>query len=163
MHIGRAIPLLNVVVFLTETFPVLFWLRPWNLRFSPYQRSAFITLIAAIYVQVVCLSLLLVIRFVVIVAQAFHKPLGLVTNPFDFYALTKDGDKPGFFTRPSEVAFRCVAFCTLYYSQSSRLAAAMISTGLSSFSDASLPLSLRWPSSHTRSPTLCSNPFKRRV
>ena len=142
---------------------MLFWLKPWSLRFSPYQRSAFITLISAIYVQVVCLCLLLVIRFVVIVAQAFHKPLGLVTNPFDFYALTKDSDKPGLFTTVSGVAFRCVDSCTLYYPQGSQHAKAMTSIGLSSFSDASSPLSLRWPSSHMRSPTLCLDLFKRRV
>jgi hypothetical protein len=107
-------------MFLTEMSPVLYMLEPWTLHVSPYEQAAFITLISAIYVQVVCLCLLLAIRFVVIVKHAIDKPSGVMTNPFDFYAMAKDRNEPALYTMVSGVAIRCVN-SVLGYSQSSLL------------------------------------------
>ena len=86
---------------------MLLFLQPWTGNpITPYEQAAFITLASAIWVQVVCLCLLLVIRFVVIVAQAVDKPSRVVTKPFDFYAMTKDSDKPAIYTMVSGVAIR---------------------------------------------------------
>ena len=73
---------------------VLFFLTGW--RRTPeidlrYQRSSVITLVFAVYVQVVCICMLWVIRFVVIIIQAGLEELsGVATKPFDFYALATD-------------------------------------------------------------------------
>jgi len=75
---------------------------PFQLR---YEKPAFITLISVCYVQVVCLCLLWVIRFVVVVIQAVDKPSGVVTKPFDFYALATD-TKPAIYTLISGVSIR---------------------------------------------------------
>jgi hypothetical protein len=101
-------------MFLTEMLLVLYFLRPWSAfnRYLQYQRSAAITLTSAIFLQVVCLCLLWAIRFVVIVTHAVEKPSGVVTKPFDFYALAKDS-KPAILRMISGVAIRCANFCTL--------------------------------------------------
>jgi len=149
-------------MFLTGILPVLYLLEPWSIHINRYQRDASITLTSAIYVQVVCLCLLLVIRFVVIVIQAVDKPSRVVTKPFDFWAMTKDSDKPAIYAIVSGVAMRCVNSVVWIFT---RLTACAATTGigLSSFSDASSPLPLRWPSSHSRSPTSYLNLFKRQV
>jgi len=94
---------------ITGRLLLLLFLQPWTGNpITPYEQAAFITLASAIWVQVVCLCLLLVIRFVVIVAQAVDKPSRVVTKPFDFYAMTKDSDKPAIYTMVSGVTIRCV-------------------------------------------------------
>ena len=141
---------------------VLYWIRPWTLFIKSYEGSGIITLISATYVQVVCLCLLLVIRFVVIVTQAVDKPSEVVTKPFDFYAMTKDSNKPAIYTMVSGVAIRYVNSVLWTFTRFTTCAA-MTGIGLSSFSNASLSLSLLWPSSHSRSPTSCFNLFKRQT
>jgi hypothetical protein len=142
---------------------VLFLVRPWRPigPYLRYQKSAFITLWSAIYVQVVCLCLLWAIRFVVIVIQAVDKPSGVVTKPFDFYALATDS-KPAIYTIISGVSIRC-ANSVRWIFTGFTTCAAMTDIGLSFFSDASSLLSLRWPSSHFRTQTSCLNLFKRQV
>ena len=149
---------------LTGILLALYFLQPWAfpIRTSPYQHAASITLISAIWVQVVCLCMLLVIRFVVIVTQAVDKPSRVVTKPFDFYAMTKDSDKPAIYTMISGVTIRCVNSVVWIFTRFTACAV-MTGIGLSSFSDASSPLLLRWPSSHSRSPTSCLNLFKRQA
>jgi hypothetical protein len=89
---------------------VLYFLRPWTLPLNSYEQSAIITLISAIYAQVVCLCLLLMIRFALIVTQAIDKPSGVVTKPFDFYAMTNGSDKPPiYYGKPDCQASRSVA------------------------------------------------------
>ena len=88
--------------------PALYWLRPWSLPTNRYLRPVYITLNSGIYLQAVCLCLLLVIRFVVIVKQAIDKPSGVVTKPFDFYAMGKNSNKPTIYTMVSGVGIRCV-------------------------------------------------------
>jgi len=144
---------------LTGILLALYFLKPWTIRISRYQRAPAITLISAIYVQVVCLCLLLAIRFVVIVAQAVDKPSRVVTKPFDFYAMS---DKPAISVMVSGVAIRCVNSVVWIFTMFTACAATT-GIGLSSFSDASSPLPLRWPSSHSRSPTSYLNLFKRQV
>jgi hypothetical protein len=150
-------------MFLTEMLLVLYFLKPWSFgRYIKYQLPSGITFMCAIFLQVACLCLLWAIRFVVIVTQAVDNPWGIVTKPFDLYAMTKDSDKPAIYTIVSGVAFRCVN-SVLWIFTGLTTCAAMTGIGLSSFSDASLPLSLRWPSSHSRSPTLCLHLLKRQV
>ena len=153
---------MNVFVSLTGILLALYFLRPWTIRISRYQRAPAITLISAIYVQVVCLCLLLVIRFVVVVTQAVDKSSRVVTKPFDFYALTKDSDKPAISAMVSGVAIRCVSSVVWIFTMFTACAATT-GIGLSSFSGASSPLPLRWLSSHFLSPTSCLNLFKRQV
>ena len=142
---------------------MFFSLPPLDLlRTTPYQRGAVITLVSAIWVQVVCLCLLLVIRFVVIVTQAVDKPSRALTKPFDFYAMTKDGDKPAIYTMVSGVVIRCANSVVWIFTKFTACAATT-GIGLSSFSDASSPLSLLWLSSHFHSPTSCLNLFKRQA
>ena len=139
---------------LTAILLVLYYLRPWafSIRNTPYEHATVITLISAVWVQVVCLSMLLVIRFVVIVTQAVDKPSRVVTKPFDFYAMTKDSVKPAIHAILSGVTMRCVNSVVWIFTRFTACAA-MTGIGLSSFSDAFSPLPLRWPSSHSRSPT----------
>ena len=139
-------------MFLTEMLLVLYFLRPWEWRFDRYDQSATITLTSAIYLQVACLCLLLMIRLAVIVIQAIDKPSGVVTNPFDFYAMTKDSGEPSIYRIVSGVAIRCVNSVLWIFTRFTACAA-MTGIGLSSFSEAFSPLSLRWASSHSRSPT----------
>jgi len=147
---------------LTGILLALYFLKPWTIRISRYQQAPAITLISAIYVQVVCLCLLLVIRFVVVVTQAVDNFSRVVTKPFDFYALAKDSGKPAISAMISGVAIRCVNSVVWIFTMFTACAA-MTGIGLSSFSDASSPLPLHWPSSHSRSPTSCLNLFKRQV
>ena len=144
-------------------FLVLYEVQPWRPigPYLRYQKSAVITLFSANYVEVVCLCLLWAIRFVVIVIQAVDKPSGVVTKPFDFYALATDS-KPAIYTIISGVSIR--------YANSVRwifigftTCPAMTDIGLSSLSDASSLLSLPWPCSHFHTPTSCLNLFKRQV
>jgi hypothetical protein len=100
-------------MFLTEMLLVLYFLKPWrpNLRhYLSYEGSAVITLTSAIFVQVVCLCLLWVIRFVVIIKQAVDKPSEVVTKPFDFFALADDSNKPAIYTWVSGVTLRYANF-----------------------------------------------------
>jgi hypothetical protein len=131
-------------MFLTEMLLVLYFLRPWS-AFSSYlkfQEASFITLKSAIFVQIVCLCLLLVIRFVVIVTHAIDKSWGVVTKPFDFYAMTEDSDHPAIYTMLSGVAIRC-ANSVLWIFTRFTTCAAMTGIGLSSSLDAPSSLSLR--------------------
>ena len=90
---------------LTETLLlVLYFLRPWAFSPGPYDMPAFVTLLSALYLQVACLCLLMIVRFAVIVTDG---PSGMVTKPFDFYAVTK-GDKPPIYRMVAGVAMRCV-------------------------------------------------------
>ena len=162
MRAGWAILFVNVFMLLTEMLLVLYCIRPWTLHIKSYDLPIVITLISAIYIQVACLCLLLVIRFVVIVIQAVDKPSGVVTKPFDFYAMTKDSNKPAIYTMVSGVTLRCVN-SVLWIFTRFNICTAMIGIGLSSFSDVSSSLPLRWPSSHSRSPTLCLDLLKRQV
>ncbi|KIJ91264.1 hypothetical protein K443DRAFT_686171 [Laccaria amethystina LaAM-08-1] len=70
---------------------VLYFVRPWE--WNPYEPVCII-LMSAIYVQVACLCLLLMVRLAVVVTQAIDKPSGVVTKPYDFYAVTKDDKSP---------------------------------------------------------------------
>ena len=142
---------------------MLYVLRPWTIiRYSSYREAGGISLTSAVWVQVVCLCLLWVIRFVVIIKQAVDKPSGVVTKPFDFFALADDSNKPAIYTWVSGVTLRC-ANSVLWIFTRFTTCAAMTGIGLSSSSDAPSPLSSRWPSSHSRSPTSCLNLFKRQV
>lgn len=148
-------------MFLKEMLLALYFLRPWMPRhYLRYEPSSDITLLSAIYVQVVCISLLWVIRFVVILKQAVDKPSGVVTKPFDFYAMTKDSDKPAIYTMVSGVTIRCVNSVVRIFTRFTTCAATT-GIGLFSFSGAPSPLPLHWPSSHSHSPTSCLNLFKR--
>jgi len=142
---------------------VLSLIQPWRPigPYLHYQKSAFITLLSAIYVQVVCLCLLWVIHFVVIVIQAIDKPLGVVTKPFNFYSLATES-KPAIYTIFSGVSIRC-ANSVRWIFTGFTTCSAMTDIGLSFLSDASSLLSLWWPSSHFCMPTSCLNPFKRQV
>jgi len=135
---------------------VLFFVRPWGPigPYLRYQKAAAITLFSACYVQVVCLCLLWAIRFVVIVIQAVDEPSGVVTKPFDFYALATN-TKPAIYTLISGVSIRCVNSVRWMIFTGFTACAAMTDIGLSSLSDASSLLSLRWPSSYFCSPTSC--------
>jgi len=86
---------------------VLLLVRPWRPigPYFGYQKGAVITLVSVSYVQVVCLCLLWAIRFVVIVIQAVDKPSGVVTKPFDFYALATNS-KPAIYTIISGISIR---------------------------------------------------------
>jgi len=99
---------MNVFKFLTERLLVLFFVRPWRPigPYLRYQEAAAITLFSACYLQVVCLCLLWVIRFVVIVIQAVDELSGVLTKPFDFYALATNS-KPAIYTIISGVSIRC--------------------------------------------------------
>ena len=137
---------------LTKMLLVLCFLRPWTWPpVNPYESPAVITLTSAIYVQVACLCLLLMVRFAVVVTEANDEPSGVVTKPFDFYAVTK-GDKPPIYRIVSGVAIRCVNSVLWIFTRFTACTA-MTSISLSPSSDALSPSSLRWSSSHSRSPT----------
>ena len=142
------------MVRLTEMLLVLCFLRPWTWppdAVNPYDSAAVITLFSAIYVQVACLCLLLMVRFAVVVTQAIDEPSGVVTKPCDFYAVTK-GNKPPIYRIVSGVTIRCVNLVLWIFTRFTACTA-MTSTSLSPSSDALSPSSLRWSSSHSRSPT----------
>jgi len=95
-------------MFLTEMLLVLALVAPWKPipPYFRYEKPAVITLTAVCYIQVVCLCLLWAIRFVVTVIQAVDKLSGVVTKPFDFYALATNS-KPAIYTIISGVSIRC--------------------------------------------------------
>jgi len=142
---------------------VLYEVQPWRPigPFLRYQKSAVITLFSMMYVQAVCICLLWAIHFVVIVIQAIDEPSGVVIKPFDFYALATD-TKPAIYAIISGVSIRC-ANSVRWIFTGFTACTAMTDIGLSSPSDASSLLSLRWPCSHFRTPTSCLNLFKRQV
>ena len=163
MHVVWEIPFVDVYTFLTEMSLVLSLVQPWRVvaLYLPGQRPTVITLVSAIYVQVVCLCLLWAIRFVVIVIQAVDKPSVVVTKPFDFYALATDS-KPAIYTIISGIPIRCANSLRWIFTGFTTCAA-MTDIGLSALSDASSSLSLRWSSSRFRTPTSCLSLFKRQV
>jgi hypothetical protein len=142
-------------MFLTEMLLVLYFLRPWE--WNPYEPVCII-LMSAIYVQVACLCLLLMVRLAVVVTQAIDKPSGVVTKPYDFYAVTKDDKSPIYcivspiYRIVSGVAIRCVNSVLWIFTRFTACPA-MTSISLSPFSDVFSPWSLRWSSSHSCSPT----------
>lgn len=87
--------LVDFILTTAECTFVPYFVQPWSwYGKDPYEMPAVTFLVtSAIYVQIACLCLLLMVRFAVIVTQAIDEPSGVVTKPFDFYAMTK-GDKP---------------------------------------------------------------------
>ncbi|EDR07395.1 uncharacterized protein LACBIDRAFT_327869 [Laccaria bicolor S238N-H82] len=78
--------LVDFILTTAECTFVPYFVQPWSwYGKDPYEMPAVTFLVtSAIYVQIACLCLLL---------MAIDEPSGVVTKPFDFYAMTK-GDKP---------------------------------------------------------------------
>ena len=122
-------------MFLTGTPLVFCFLHPWVWHINRHSRAVEIVAITAIYVQAVCLCILLMIRFAVIATQVIDKPTAAVSKPFDFLAMAKESHKTCLYGLVSEYSLRCVSFVVWIFA---RLTACAAGTGIgfSYFSDA---------------------------
>jgi len=65
-------------------------MQPWYWRIHRYYFTESIILTCAVWVEAVCLCLLLMIRFAVIVTNLIREPSTALAKPFDLFAMTKD-------------------------------------------------------------------------
>jgi len=108
MHGGWTIPFWNLFMFLTGILLVLYFMRPWDWRsIGRYDTSSYIIFFCAVNVQAVCLCILLMIRVAVIVTLAMDKSSGVVTKPFDFFAMTNECSKIPIYGLVSGFSVRC--------------------------------------------------------
>jgi hypothetical protein len=135
MHHGWVAPFKNMFMFLTGMPLVFFFLHPWIWRINRDSLPGEIIAITAIYVQAVCLCILLMIRSVVIATQVIDNPTAALSKPFDFLAMAKGSRKTCFYGLVSEYSLRCVSFVLWTFA---RLTACAAGTGIgfSYFSDA---------------------------
>ena len=73
--------------------------------------SGYIVLICAIWVQTICLCVLLMIRFAVIIANVIDKPSAALAKPFNFFAMSNsDSHIDRMIDRLYSRSLRCVGF-----------------------------------------------------
>jgi hypothetical protein len=90
---------------------LVFWMTPWSWKVDRYDMSSSIILTCAIWVETVCLCILLIIRFAVIVANIIDKPSAGLAKPFDFFAMSNDDSNVDrIIDRLHSRPFRCVSF-----------------------------------------------------
>jgi len=90
---------------------VFLFLQPWTLIVHRDQPSGVIVLICAIWLQTVCLCILLMIRFSVIVADVIDKPSAALAKPFDLFAMSNsDSNINRMIDRLYSRSLRCVGF-----------------------------------------------------
>ena len=130
---------------------MLYMTRPWSWRIHRYDYTAFITFTCAVWVEAICLCLLLLIRSTVIVTNLIREPSTALAKPFDLFSMSNDRKAIDRMINRlhsgSGSSFRCVRFMLCPFARVHRFVA-MEGLGSSPLSKASASLSSRYYSSH---------------